>query len=470
MAMRTEESNQHAQRNARTAQPRAPDGDSQAGDANHPPDEPAATAANRIRGEPGEEDDDAELEPFPEPRRATVLIDEVAFTKDCSYRTAHEACGEILNDEMYYLFPHVSEPNEARQSRTYFSFFLQPVMLAVHTAESKKIMYPAGQQLRAATMQPRDTTLDAYFKLNQTDDQALGVLLDELRYIDVPEYFVFQKIMEGQRDTGNRRWKRACGGFTHNIGSLNKVSPKSRELWFLRRLLMHVKRPRSYEDLRTVDGVQHEYYRDACMAMGLLQDDAEFDRYFIIYVDLQSHQTTLTHRALDEAQLGMQAYAFRLLFFQILLHGQPSNPNVLFEKYWEKMAGRFAQRNRTVDEVKLRLKRFLARKLLYNHAELDDTLFAGVQLDQQDPDFEHDEGAAQDLPAPSQAVIDGICNERHLCSLFNLTNSQSTWPGPIQINCESWTRCWKLCARAIQRKSYSSLRDPLALARHLRTG
>ncbi|KAI9075489.1 hypothetical protein K1719_042537 [Acacia pycnantha] len=44
----------------------------------------------------------------------------------------------------------------------------------------------------------------------------------------------------------------------------------------LRILLTKVKGPSSYEAIRTVDGVIYPTYRDACMALGLLNNDSEF--------------------------------------------------------------------------------------------------------------------------------------------------------------------------------------------------
>ena len=34
--------------------------------------------------------------------------------------------------------------------------------------------------------------------------------------------------------------------------------------------------PKSYEDIRTVNGVAHSTFREACFSLGLLNDDQEF--------------------------------------------------------------------------------------------------------------------------------------------------------------------------------------------------
>jgi hypothetical protein len=43
-------------------------------------------------------------------------------------------------------------------------------------------------------------------------------------------------------------------------------------------LLNCVKGATSYEHLRTVDGREHDTFKDACIAMGLLVDDNEWDQ------------------------------------------------------------------------------------------------------------------------------------------------------------------------------------------------
>jgi hypothetical protein len=43
-------------------------------------------------------------------------------------------------------------------------------------------------------------------------------------------------------------------------------------------LLNCVKGATSYKHLRTVDGREHDTFKDACIAMGLLADDNEWDQ------------------------------------------------------------------------------------------------------------------------------------------------------------------------------------------------
>ena len=51
------------------------------------------------------------------------------------------------------------------------------------------------------------------------------------------------------------------------------VDDEDIELYSLRLLLDHVRGPRSYEDLRTVNGVQHETFQEAAIARNLVKKD-----------------------------------------------------------------------------------------------------------------------------------------------------------------------------------------------------
>ncbi len=51
--------------------------------------------------------------------------------------------------------------------------------------------------------------------------------------------------------------------------------PTLGERYYLQMLLNCVKGATSYEHLRTVDGKEHDTFKDACIAMGLLVDDNE---------------------------------------------------------------------------------------------------------------------------------------------------------------------------------------------------
>lgn len=108
-------------------------------------------------------------------------------------------------------------------------------------------------------------------------------------------------------------WTPRKRGFT--IGRLYHVSPGSGERYYLRTLLNFVKGPTSFEEIRTVNGVVHPTFKDACYAMGLLDDDKE-------YID-----------GITEASFWGSAYYLRKLFAMLLISGSISRPEYVWDTH-----------------------------------------------------------------------------------------------------------------------------------------
>lgn len=49
------------------------------------------------------------------------------------------------------------------------------------------------------------------------------------------------------------------------------------ECFYLRLLLGNVTRPLSFQNMGKIDGQQHTTYKDACLALGLQEDDNQWD-------------------------------------------------------------------------------------------------------------------------------------------------------------------------------------------------
>ncbi|XP_042051270.1 uncharacterized protein LOC121796497 [Salvia splendens] len=94
------------------------------------------------------------------------------------------------------------------------------------------------------------------------------------------------------------------------IGRLFYVAPESDDMYYLRCLLNVVKGATCYEDLRFVNGVQHDTFRDAWFVLGLLDDDKE-------YID-----------GIVEASFWSSAHSLRLLFVSLLSSESVSRPDV----------------------------------------------------------------------------------------------------------------------------------------------
>ena len=62
----------------------------------------------------------------------------------------------------------------------------------------------------------------------------------------------------------------------HALGRIYYAPPKCGERFYLRLLLTTVRGPTSFENLRTVNGVIHSTFKEACNALSLLENDGEW--------------------------------------------------------------------------------------------------------------------------------------------------------------------------------------------------
>ncbi|KAL5177308.1 ATP-dependent DNA helicase PIF1 [Glycine soja] len=115
-----------------------------------------------------------------------------------------------------------------------------------------------------------------------------------------------------------RCWHLRKKGYT--IGRLLWVPPITGELFYLRMMLTVCKGPTSFEDLRTVDNVQYPTYKEACFAMGFLQDDKEFIE------------------EIKEAKDWGSTHYIRKLFVLLLLTTTMSKPEQVWDQTWHWMA------------------------------------------------------------------------------------------------------------------------------------
>ncbi|XP_071688516.1 uncharacterized protein [Rutidosis leptorrhynchoides] len=114
--------------------------------------------------------------------------------------------------------------------------------------------------------------------------------------------------------TWEPRKQRGC------IGRIVYSHPASGERYYLRMLLNIVKGPRSFEELRTVDGTIHDTFKDTCFAYGLINDDKEWAE------------------AISEAKLWASGAQLRDLFVTMLLFCNVSQPLTLWEVSWEALS------------------------------------------------------------------------------------------------------------------------------------
>ena len=174
--------------------------------------------------------------------------------------------------------------------------------LAVHEENLQMVTFNEGKPEEAIS-NPKNTTLLAWFKLNQSDPEA-----NSLKYHEIPEHYVWNS---SQHKWTKRKQKRC-------IGHMYTTNPSQGERHYLRILLHHIPGAIDYTDLKTSPvGITHSTFKETAIAYGLLETDEEW------------------HECLSEAAVSFLPVQLHSLFVTILIFGEPAKPTVLWEKYKE---------------------------------------------------------------------------------------------------------------------------------------
>jgi hypothetical protein len=185
---------------------------------------------------------------------------------------------ETANDEIkQYQIGRYINSNEA--AWRLFGFALHDrepnvTHLAVHLENGQRVYFTA-ESVEQAVQHPRDTTLTAFFKLNQVDEFARTQL-----YSNIPSYYTWQERTKTwqrrARGQGVPNWPGIIQSDT--IGRVFGVHPAHQECYYLRILLHHVKGATSFSSLRTVNGRVCATFKLACQSLGLLEDENHLQR------------------------------------------------------------------------------------------------------------------------------------------------------------------------------------------------
>nr|XP_047138983.1 uncharacterized protein LOC124814923 [Hydra vulgaris] len=199
----------------------------------------------------------------------------------------HDCANVLINEQVnhdeintFLDCRYVSAPEALRRIFEYpISHMSHSIIsLKVHLPENKIVYFREGEeQVALDRAAHRDTHLTAWFKLNSENEAA-----NRYSYVDIPYHFVFDD--------------------------------------------KHSKGAKSWEDLRTVNGIVLETFRGACVFNGLLQDDTEW-------------QNTLS-----EPVLTQMPKQIRQLFSIILTFCEPDDPLHLWNSYKAFMMEDFIHR------------------------------------------------------------------------------------------------------------------------------
>jgi hypothetical protein len=142
---------------------------------------------------------------------------------------------------------------------------------------------PGEEQLALANAAVKETLLTGYFSAVQQEQQLPlsddvlndhGVVLpraSNLTYADFPTYYAWK--------VDKNKWARRTQPKKSDVVSrVYAIHPTDGDKFYLRLLLHIVEGAPSFEALRTVEGIMHPTFLEACRALGLLADDAEWKR------------------------------------------------------------------------------------------------------------------------------------------------------------------------------------------------
>lgn len=118
------------------------------------------------------------------------------------------------------------------------------------------------------------------------------------------------------------------------LARMYAVSPMDQHPFHLRLLLLHRRGPQSFRDIRTVDGIVHETYGAAAIALGLIEDDRAW------------------HACMEESAALDTPRQLRYLFVTILVHCHPAESLRLYTSNEDNMMEDYNRRLQDVDRAR----------------------------------------------------------------------------------------------------------------------
>ena len=212
-------------------------------------------------------------------------VDEVKRYLDCRYVSASEACWRIFMFEIQFRRPAVER-------------------LSFHLPGEQTVPFEDEDDLEEVLNRVSigKTKFTQWMEANKKYPSARA-----LTYAEFPMQWTWKK--------KPREWKPRKQN--RSIGRIYYAHPASGERYYLRLLLNIVKGPTCFEDIRTVDGVLYNTFKEACHALGLLDNDDEW------------------HEALREASQWATGHQLRELFVSLILFCEVTDQHNLWIKNWE---------------------------------------------------------------------------------------------------------------------------------------
>ncbi|XP_027169229.1 uncharacterized protein LOC113768927 [Coffea eugenioides] len=176
--------------------------------------------------------------------------------------------------------------------------------LQVHLPNQQLVSFPKNSDLLQllAKVDFSKTMLTEFLKMNASNATAENL---KCFYKDFPQHFVWSSKYRHWTERKRRKV----------IGRLVSVNSREGERYYLRLLLNHIPGPISFDDLLTVHATKMKSFREAALALGLLQSD------------------TYIEETLEEAVTFQMPSSLRLLFATLLVYCSPIDPTMLWRKF-----------------------------------------------------------------------------------------------------------------------------------------
>ncbi|XP_071918027.1 uncharacterized protein [Coffea arabica] len=178
------------------------------------------------------------------------------------------------------------------------------ISLQLHLENKQSVTFDENQSLQNVISNPcsSQTMLTEFFSMNCYDEYAKHL---NCLYIEFPEYFTW--------NAQSKYWSRRKRG--EIIGRILTARPTEGERYYLRMLLMDVRKPTSFQYLKVVNGYVCQTFKEAANLLGLL------------------HSDNAAELCLQEASAYQMPSSLRQLFASILAYCTPTNPRELWLKY-----------------------------------------------------------------------------------------------------------------------------------------
>ncbi|XP_035834922.1 uncharacterized protein LOC118483334 [Helianthus annuus] len=211
--------------------------------------------------------------------------DEIKEYYEARYVSACEASWRIFGCDVYYRYPSV-------------------MRLPFHLPDQQNVVFSGEDDIEDVLNKPQVNS-SIFLKWMNMNNSKLEAR--KLTYVEFPSKYVWK--------LQDRCWQPRKNYVV--VGRIYFDSPSLGEAYYLRILLTKVKGPRSFEEIRTYEGVVYPTFRDACYARGLLDDDNEYIK------------------CIKEAGFTGNGHYLHSLFGTLLLSNTLLRPEVVWEKTWE---------------------------------------------------------------------------------------------------------------------------------------